>query len=180
MTPPPSSPPPARARVVVIGGGIAGCSLLHHLARLGWSDALLLEKGQLTSGSTWHAAGLCTQLHASRNVTKLLMRSMALYSELEAGQPGGIGLHRTGSVRLATTADRLDEFRARAGAARTLGLDLRVIGPDEVAELFPLARVDDLLGAAHLPGDGHIDSTSLTMALAERARAAGASILTRT
>jgi glycine cleavage system aminomethyltransferase T/glycine/D-amino acid oxidase-like deaminating enzyme len=171
---------PERARVVVIGGGIAGCSLLYHLGRLGWSDAVLLEKGQLTSGSTWHAAGLCTQLNPSRVVTKLLMRSMALYRELEDSAPGGIGLHGVGSVRLATSEQALDEFRARASTARVLGLELDLIGAERVAELFPLARVDDVLGAAHLPTDGHVDSTSLTMALAERARAAGASILTRT
>lgn len=171
---------PDRARVVVIGGGIAGCSVLYHLARLGWPDAVLLEKGQLTSGSTWHAAGLCTQLNPSRAVTRLLMRSMELYAELEEESPGGIGLRRVGSVRLATTPDRVDELRARASTARVLGLDLRLIGPQELAELFPLARAGDVLAAAHLPTDGHVDPSSLTMALAERARAAGASIHTRT
>ncbi len=171
---------PERARVVVVGGGIAGCSLLYHLGRLGWTDAVLLEKGQLTSGSTWHAAGLCTQLNPSRVVTKLLMRSMELYRALEREEPGGIGLHTVGSVRLATTPERLDEFRARASTAAVLGLELDLIGPKRVAELFPLARVDDVLGAAHLPSDGHVDPTSLTMALAERARAAGATIATRT
>jgi glycine cleavage system aminomethyltransferase T/glycine/D-amino acid oxidase-like deaminating enzyme len=171
---------PERARVVVVGGGIAGCSLLYHLGRLGWTDAVLVEKGQLTSGSTWHAAGLCTQLNPSRVVTKLLMRSMALYRELHESTPGGIGLHTVGSVRLATSEDRLDEFQARASTARVLGLELDLIGPERVKELFPLARVDDVLGAAHLPTDGHVDATSLTMALAERARAAGASIFTRT
>ena len=171
---------PERARVVVIGGGIAGCSVLHHLARLGWSDAVLVEKGQLTSGSTWHAAGLCTQLNPSRVVTRLLMRSMALYEELERETPGGIGLHRCGSVRLATSPERMDEFRARASTARHLGLPLELIGPDDVARLFPLARTGDVLGAAYLPTDGHVDPTSLTTALAQRARDAGAAIHTRT
>ena len=171
---------PERARVVVIGGGVAGCSVLYHLTRLGWTDAVLLEKGQLTSGSTWHAAGLCTQLNPSRVVTRLLMRSMALYEELERETPGGIGLHTCGSVRLATTHERMDEFRARASTARVLGLELDLIGPGDVAALFPLARTGDVLGAAHLPSDGHVDPTSLTMALAERARAAGAAIHTRT
>ena len=151
--------------MVVIGGGVAGCSLLYHLGRLGVSDAVLLEKGQLTSGSTWHAAGLCTQLNPSRVVTKLLMRSMALYGELDDETAGGIGLHRVGSVRLATTAQRMDEFHARASTAAVLGLELDLIGPREVAELFPLARVHDVLGAAHLPSDGHVDATSLTICL---------------
>jgi dimethylglycine dehydrogenase len=165
---------------VIVGGGIAGCSLLYHLTELGWTDAMLVEKGQLTSGSTWHAAGLCTQLNPSRVVTKLLMRSMELYRALERETPGGIGLHEVGSVRLATSSDRVDEFRARASTARVLGLPLELIGPRDVERLFPLARVDDVLAAAHLPTDGHVDPTSLTMALAERARAAGASIRPRT
>ncbi|MDQ6818407.1 MAG: FAD-dependent oxidoreductase [Actinomycetota bacterium] len=171
---------PGRARAVVIGGGIAGCSVLHHLVRLGWSDTVLLEKGQLTSGSTWHAAGLCTQLHPSRILTKLLLRSMDLYRALDRRAPGGLGLHLPGSVRLACSDERLDEFRARADAARVAGLDLRVIGPGEVADLFPLADLGDVLGAAFLPSDGHVDPSSITVAMADRARERGASILTRT
>ncbi|MFI6505852.1 FAD-dependent oxidoreductase [Nonomuraea typhae] len=160
---------PSRTRAVVIGGGIAGCSVLHHLVQLGWSEVILLEKGQLTCGSTWHAAGLCTQLHPSRILTKLLMRSMRLYRSLE-----GAGLHLPGSLRLACSPEQLDEFRARA-AARVSGLDLRVIGPEQVAELFPLADLDGVLGAAYLPSDGHVDPSSVTTALAR-----GNSIFTRT
>jgi dimethylglycine dehydrogenase len=169
-----------RNRVVVVGGGIAGCSLAYHLTKLGWSDVAIVEKGELTSGSTWHAAGLCTQLHPSLNITKLLMRSLDLYGSLEAetGQP--VSLHRNGSVRLATSRDRLDEFRQRQSTARVLGLELELIGPDELARLFPLLRTEGVLAAAYLPGDGHVDPSSVTAALAAGARERGAAIYRRT
>ena len=108
------------ARVVIIGGGIAGCSLAYHLSLRGWSDITLLEKGELTSGSTWHAAGLLTQFHSSRNVTKLQMYSLDLYRRLEAETGQAVDLHLNGSVRLASTPDRMDEYR-RASLARANG-----------------------------------------------------------
>ncbi len=165
-----------RNRVVIIGGGIAGCSLAYHLTKLGWSDVAIVEKGELTSGSTWHAAGLCTQFNPSLNITKLLMRSLDLYASLEAetGQP--VSLHRNGSVRLATSQDRLDEFRQRQSTAKVLGLELELIGPDELARLFPLLQTDGVLAAAYLPGDGHVDPSSVTVALAAGARDRGATI----
>jgi dimethylglycine dehydrogenase len=165
-----------RTRVLVIGGGIAGCSLLYHLTRLGWRDVTLVEKGELTSGSTWHAAGLCTQLSPSYNLTKLLMYSMQLYESLEAEMGQSVSLHRCGSIRLAYTTDRLDEFRHRGSMARTLGLDVELIGPEDVARLFPILDTGGLLGAAYIPSDGHVDPSSLTQVLAAAARARGATI----
>ena len=110
------------ARVVVIGGGAVGCSLLYHLAKRGWTDTVLLEKHDLTAGSTWHAAGLCTQFNASINVTSLLMYGVDLFKRLEAdtGQP--VDFHAVGSIRLATTRDRMDQYRDHAGLARVMGL----------------------------------------------------------
>jgi len=169
-----------RTRVLVIGGGIAGCSVAYHLTRLGWRDVTLVEQDELTSGSTWHAAGLCTQLTPSLNLMKLLMDSLDLYQRLEAetGQP--VSLHRCGSIRLATTTDWVDEFRHRQAMAQVLGLDVRVIGVPEIRELFPLLRPEGVLAAAYLPTDGHVDPSSVTFALAAGARQSGATILRHT
>ncbi|MEX2375358.1 MAG: FAD-dependent oxidoreductase [Dehalococcoidia bacterium] len=162
-----------RARVVVIGGGIAGCSVAYHLAKLGWTDVTQVEKGELTSGSTWHSAGLCTQFNPSFNLTKLLMYSLDLYASLEeeTGQP--VSLHRNGSIRLATRREQLDEFAHRQSMAKALGLELEVIGPDEIARLFPLLDVRGVLAGAYLPSDGHVDPSSVTVALATGARDRG-------
>ncbi|MBW2287052.1 MAG: FAD-dependent oxidoreductase [Deltaproteobacteria bacterium] len=170
----------SEAKVVVIGGGVAGCSLLYHLTRLGWSDVLLLEKNELTSGSTWHAAGLCTQFNPSYNLMKLLKYSLDLYENLEAETGQAVDLHRCGSVRLATTQDRLDEFEHRKGIADQLGIPFEIISPERTRELFPLADTQGTLGAAYLPTDGYIDPTGLTNALAKGAVAKGARILRHT
>jgi dimethylglycine dehydrogenase len=169
-----------RTRVLVIGGGIAGCSVAYHLTRLGWGDVTLVEQDELTSGSTWHAAGLCTQLTPSLNLMKLLMYSLDLYQRLEAetGQP--VSLHRSGSIRLATTRDWVDEFRHRQAMAQVLGLDVRVIGVPEIRELFPLLRPEGIIAAAYLPTDGHVDPSSVTFALAAGARQGGATVLRHT
>lgn len=170
----------SHARVVVIGGGVAGCSLLYHLTRLGWSDVVLVDKGELTSGSTWHAAGLCTQFNMSLAVTKLLMYSVNLYQSLEAetGQP--VGFHRVGSVRLATTRDRLDQYRHARAKARILGLPFELIGPPEIKAFCPILSLDGILGAAYTPTDGYIDPSSVTRALAKGARDRGAVIYRQT
>jgi 4-methylaminobutanoate oxidase (formaldehyde-forming) len=153
---------------------------LYHLARLGWTDTLLVEKGELTCGSTWHAAGLCTQFHSSRPMTKLLMRSLEIYGALTGPSGLPVDMRTVGSVRLATTPERVDEVRARQGLALTLGLPYEVIGADEVSDLFPLADVDDVLAAAYLPTDGYVDPTAVTQAFAHSAREAGAAISQRT
>jgi len=170
----------SEAKVVVIGGGIAGCSLLYHLTRLGWSDVVLLEQHELTSGSTWHAAGLCTQFNPSYNLMKLLRYSLDLYEGLEAetGQP--VDLHRCGSLRLAGSQDRLDEFAHRRGIAEQLGVPFEIVSPERAREIFPLLDTQGIVGAAHLPTDGYIDPTGVTQALARGALAKGARILRHT
>jgi dimethylglycine dehydrogenase len=153
----------ADARVAIVGGGVAGCSLLHHLALAGWEDVVLLEEDELTSGSTWHAAGLCTQFNPSYNLTGLLRYSVELYKTLAADY------RECGSVRLATTKDRVDEFRHRAATAELLDVPVEIVGPERLRELHPLVDVDDVLAAAYLPTDGHVDPSSLTRAFVDGA-----------
>jgi dimethylglycine dehydrogenase len=153
----------ADARVAIVGGGVAGCSLLYHLGLAGWEDVVLLEEDELTSGSTWHAAGLCTQFTPSYNLTGLLRYSVELYKTLDADY------HECGSVRLATTQDRVDEFRHRAATAELLDVPVEIVGPDRIRELHPLVSVDDVLAAAYLPTDGHVDPSSLTRAFVDGA-----------
>jgi dimethylglycine dehydrogenase len=169
-------PLPERTRVAVIGGGIAGCSVLYHLARRGCADALLLEQSELTAGSTWHAAGLCTQFAPSLRLMRLLKRSLELYEELEERTGGSVGLHRCGSVRLAESQDRLDQFRHVSGIAAQAGVPMCIVSPEEAAELFPLMVADGVLAAAHLPTDGHVDPSGVTNALAAGAVEKGAEI----
>ena len=146
-----------------MGGGVAGCSLLYHLGLAGWEDVVLLEEDELTSGSTWHAAGLCTQFNPSYNLTGLLRYSVELYKTLAADY------HECGSVRLATTQDRVDEFRHRAATAELLDVPVEIVGPERVRDLHPLVEAADVLAAAHLPTDGHVDPSSLTRAFVEGA-----------
>ncbi|HZD78845.1 MAG TPA: FAD-dependent oxidoreductase [Actinomycetota bacterium] len=169
-----------RARVVIVGGGVGGCSLAYHLAKLGLTDVVLLEKGELTSGSTWHAAGLCTQFNASLHLTKLLMDSLELYRSLEAETGQAVGLHEVGSIRLGTRGERIDEFRRAQGRARVAGLPFELIGPERIRELCPLLSLDDVLGAAYLPTDGHVDPAGVTNAMARGAAALGVAIERRT
>jgi len=146
------------AKVAIIGGGVAGCSLAYHLAQLGWDDVVLVEQAELTSGSTWHAAGLCTQFNSSYNVMGLLRYSIELYRQLDCD------FHECGSVRLGASEDRLLEFRARAAMGELVAVPIEVVDLDRLRELHPLVSTDGLLGAAHLPTDGHVDPSSLTNA----------------
>ena len=157
----------AAARVVVVGGGIAGVSTLYHLTRHGWSDVALVEASELTSGSTWHAAGLCTQFIQSLNLMKLLRTSIELYGALEEETGLPVDFHNCGSVRIATTHDRLHQFEHVRGIAESVGVPFEIVSAERTLELFPLARCDDVLAAAYLPTDGHVDPTSLTNALAK-------------
>ncbi|MEE3326708.1 MAG: FAD-dependent oxidoreductase [Myxococcota bacterium] len=166
----------SEAKVVIVGGGVAGCSLLYHLAKRGWSDVVLLEQDKLTSGSTWHAAGLCTQFVASWNLMKLLKYSVDLYPTLEAETGQAVDFHACGSLRIASSKDRLDEFHHRKGIADTLGLPFEIISPEQASRLFPLADFGDALAVAHLPTDGYVDPTGLTHAFAKGARSKGAAI----
>lgn len=166
-------------RAVVIGGGIVGCSVLYHLARMGWADTLLLERRELTSGSTWHAAGNVTYFGHYASLTRLYADSIATYlaAEEESGQP--VGFHPDGSLRLATTCEELSAYRRLEPLYRELGIDYRVLARDELNAAHPLLVTDGLHGAAHTPTDGHLDPSAATHALAKCARAAGARIRRR-
>lgn len=169
-----------RARVAIIGGGIGGVGLAYHLAELGWTDVVVLEKGELSSGSTWHAAGLCTHFNASRNLTRLLAESIALYRRLETERGLATGFREVGSVRLASTPDRMDEYRHAVGRARVLGLPFELVDRDRIRELCPLLELDDVLGGLWIPIDGYVDPSSVTNALAALARERGVRIERRT
>jgi glycine cleavage system aminomethyltransferase T/glycine/D-amino acid oxidase-like deaminating enzyme len=169
-----------RARAVVIGGGVGGCSILYWLARLGWDDVVLVERADLTSGSTFHSAGLVGQLRSSLPLTKMMMDSVELYRTLEAEVGLVTGWHEVGSLRLASSEERLEEIARQAGWAKTFGLPLDLISPGEARELFPPMTTDGVLGAAYLPTDGYIDPSQLTFALAEGARRRGAEVNTST
>jgi glycine cleavage system aminomethyltransferase T/glycine/D-amino acid oxidase-like deaminating enzyme len=166
----------ARARVAIVGGGIGGVSLAYHLAELGWTDVVVLEKGELTSGSTWHAAGLCTQFNASRNLTRLLRDSVQLYRSLETDHGQPTGFREVGSIRLASTPDRMDEFRHAVGRARVLGLPFEPVDREAILERCPLLDLSDVLGALWIPTDGYVDPSSVTNALARVARDRGVRI----
>jgi dimethylglycine dehydrogenase len=166
--------------VAVIGGGALGASLLYHLALRGWTDTVLLEKDDLTSGSTWHAAGLCTQFNASLNITRLLMRGVELFKALDAGPRGPIDFREVGSVRLATVPVRLDQYLDARGLARVVDLPFEIIGPEEIGRLVPLLSLDGVLGGAWTPTDGYVDPSRATLAVADAAAELGASIERRT
>ena len=165
-----------RAEIVIIGGGIVGCSIAYHLTRMGRADVLLLEKSGLTHGATWHAAGLVGQLRSSRNLTRMLQRSVALYDRLEAETGQATDWKKVGSLRLASSPDRLLEIKRAATMAKSFGLDMSIISPKEAQQLCPILNVDDVLAAAYLPSDGYVDPASVTQALAKGARMKGARI----
>jgi glycine cleavage system T protein len=169
-----------RARAVVIGGGVGGCSILYWLARLGWDDVVLCERADLTSGSTFHSAGLVGQLRSSLSLTRMMMSSVELYRTLEAEVGLETGWREVGSLRLASSEERMEEITRQAGWAKTFGLPLELISADEAQGLFPPISTDGLLGAAFLPTDGYIDPSQLTFALAEGARRRGAELHTNT
>src|SRR5688572_12048171 len=169
-----------RARAVVVGGGVGGCAILYWLARLGWDDVVLVERADLTSGSTFHSAGLVGQLRSSLSLTKMMMASVDLYRSLEAEVGLETGWREVGSLRLASSEERLEEIARQAGWAKTFGLPLELISPAEAQALFPPMSTDGVLGAAYLPTDGYIDPSQLTLALAEGARRRGAEVATHT
>lgn len=169
-----------RVKVAVIGGGVAGCSVAYHLGRLGCPDVAVLEADELTSGSTWHAAGLCTQYHSSLQLMKLLRTSVELYDGGLAADTGAdVGYHRCGSLRLASTPARVDELHARRAMADSVGIPFEVVDVGRIAELWPLADLEGVLAAAWLPSDGWVDPARLAHAYAEGARRRGVRILRR-
>ena len=168
---------PGHAEIVVIGGGIIGCSTAYHLARDHKADVILLEQGALTSGSTWHAAGLVGQLRSSSSVTRVLKYSVDLYKGLEAETGLATGWKMTGCLRLATNADRWTEFRRLATTAKSFGMEMHLLSPAEVKAMWPLMTVDDLVGASWLPSDGQASPSDITQSLAKGARMHGARIV---
>jgi len=165
---------PSHAQFVVIGGGIIGCSTAYHLARDRKADVIVLEQGKVTSGSTWHAAGLVGQLRSSASITQVLKYSVDLYKRLEAETGLATGWKMTGCLRLATNQDRWTEYRRLATTARSFGMDMELVSPEEVKRMWPLLEVGDLVGASWLPTDGQASPSDITQSLAKGARMAGA------
>ena len=168
---------PTAARAVIIGGGIVGCSTAYHLARLGWREVVLLERAKLTSGSTFHAAGLVGQLRSSANITQLLKYSVELYDTLETETGQATGWKQNGGLRLACNAERMIELKRQATTAHSFGLEMHLLSPAEAKDLWPPMAVDDLVGAAYLPTDGQANPSDVTQALAKGARSAGVTIV---
>jgi glycine cleavage system T protein len=173
-------PLPSSARAVIIGGGVGGCSIAYHLTRLGWSDVVVVERAELTSGSTFHSAGLVGQLRTSANLTRMIRYSTDLYRRLKDETGVDPGWREVGSLRLASSPERLEELKRLVAVSRSFGLPLELISPREAQALFPLMTLDDVRGAVYLPTDGFIDPTGLTMALAAGARRGGARFFTQT
>ncbi len=169
--------PPDSARAVIIGGGISGCSVAFHLARLGWRDVVLMERRQLTCGTTWHAAGLIGQLRGSRNLTRLAKYSRDLYVNLEKETGVATGMKTCGSLSVALTEAREEEIRRSASLARAFDIEVHDLSPAEAQALHPHLNIDGVRHAVHLPGDGQCDPANVAMALAAGARAQGATIL---
>ncbi len=171
---------PTQARVVIIGGGVIGCSVAYHLAKLGWSDVVLLERKQLTSGTTWHAAGLIGQLRASSNMTKLARYSAELYLGLEQETGVATGLRQAGSVSVALTAERLEELTRNAAMARAFGVPVEELSPAEVKSKYGHINLDGVTGGVWLPTDGQADPANIALAMAKGARQRGAVVAERT
>jgi len=167
-------------RVVIIGGGIVGCSTAYHLTKMGWKDVVILEKGELTSGSTWHAAGLVGQLRSERNITRMLQYSVSLYDTLEKETGLATGWKMSGCLHLASTKERMYELQKGATTARSFGLEMQVISPGEAYKLCPIISLDGIIGAAYMPTDGQADPAGITQALAKGARSRGAVIYEHT
>lgn len=171
-----ATPLPSHAQVVIAGGGIAGCSAAYHLTQLGCTDVIVLEQGQLTCGTTWHAAGLVGQLRANRSMTKMSRYGIDLYASLEAETGLATGWKQCGSITVARTPERMTLLKRTIATARSFGIEAEFITPAEALELWPLMRIDDLVGAVWLPGDGKANPTDLTQSLAKGARNRGAKV----
>jgi dimethylglycine dehydrogenase len=169
----------SHVKVAVIGGGVVGCSVLYHLTKGGWSDVVLIERSELTSGSTWHAAGGFHTLNADPNMAALQGYTIRLYRELEEITGMSCGLHHVGGLTIADTPERLDFLKAERAKHRHMGLSTEIVGPDEIAEISPITNTEGLLGALYDPLDGHLDPSGTTHAYAKAARMAGAEIYLR-
>ena len=171
---------PTHARVVIVGGGVIGCSVAYHLSKLGWRDIVLLERKQLTSGTTWHAAGLIAQLRATANMTRLAKYSQELYGSLEAETGVATGFKRVGSITVALTDERREEIFRSAGMARAFGVEIEEIGPQEVKSRYPHLNCDDVKAGVYLAKDGQGDPGNIARALAKGARQNGAQVFEHT
>ncbi|MEY9838273.1 FAD-dependent oxidoreductase [Streptacidiphilus sp. EB103A] len=171
---------PTRAQVVIVGGGVIGCSTAYHLAKRGWTDVVVLERKQLTSGTTWHAAGLVTQARPTFGTREIVQRSLEVFRTLEADTGLSTGYERTGTLHLATRADRWEELRRQASVSRGHGIRTQLLGPDSTAELFPLLNPDGVVGSLYYPDEGRGNATDTTMSLARGARQRGVQIFENT
>lgn len=171
---------PETADVVIVGGGVAGCSIAYHLTKLGITDVVLCERKQLTSGTTWHAAGLVTQLRATRNMTELAKYTGELFRKLEAETGQATGFKQNGALRLATHDARFEELKRGVSMARNFGLAADVVTPGEIRERWPLVEVDDLSGGIWMPNDGQVNPADVTQAMAKGAKMGGAKIFENT
>ena len=171
----------SQAKVVVIGGGVVGVSALYHLAKKGWGDdVVLLEKAELTSGSTWHAAGLLPLFNMSYSVGQVHKYSVNLYRQLEEETGQSVGFKQVGNLRLAMNDDRMDEYYQYAATAKTIGISVRFLTPDDIRKLWPLCNIEGLVGGIFHADDGYIQPADLTQALARGARNRGATIYRKT
>ena len=168
---------PTSAKVIVIGGGVAGCSVAYHLAKFGWKDVILLERDILTSGTTWHAAGLIGQLGASAPITKLRKYSLDLYKQLEKETGLSTGLKQNGAITVATTESRFEELKRQATTAQLFNVEANLLTPIEIKKLYPLLKTKDVIGGVHMPMDGQADPVGITNVLAKAARINGATII---
>jgi len=168
---------PKKAKAVIIGGGIIGCSIAYHLGKLGWTDVILLERKQLTCGTTWHAAGLIAQLRATKNMTRLAKYSQELYYKLEDETGLSTGFKRNGSITVALTNERMEELKRSAAMARSFGVEVEEISSNKISEKYPNLKIDDVVGGLWLPKDGQADPVNITQALAKGARNYGVNII---
>ncbi len=171
---------PSHAQVVIIGGGVGGCSIAYHLTKMGWKDVVLVERHELTAGSTWHSAGLVGQLRSDANLTRMMYYSTDLYRKLKEETGVDTGWREVGGIRLASSPERMEDLKRLVGMARSFGMPMELITPREAQDLFPIMSLDGVLGAAYTPNDGVIDPTGLTNALAAGAKSRGAQFFMET
>ena len=168
---------PNSAKVVVIGGGVAGCSVAYHLAKFGWKDVVLLERDQLTSGTTWHAAGLIGQVGASATITKLRNHSLNLYKDLEKETGLSTGLKQNGSLTVAASEERLAELKRQVNTAQLFNVEADEVSIEQIKEIYPLINTKDIFGGVYIPHDGQADPIGVTNVLAKAAKNNGAKFI---
>jgi len=167
---------PSSTKVVVIGGGVIGCSVAYHLTKFGWKDVVLLERDQLTSGTTWHAAGLIGQLGATSTITKLRKYSLDLYKELEKTTGLSTGLKQNGAITVASSKERMQELLRQATTAQLSNVEAEVLNKERIKEIYPVVKNEDLVGGVYMPKDGQADPVGVTNVLAKAAKMLGVQI----